>query len=319
MTTRNMISFDWAMKRLLRSKANFEVLEGFLSELLRRKIKISHIAESESNKESPTDKFNRVDILVEADGHEMVIVELQYDGEDDYFQRMLYGTGKVIIEHIDEGNEYSAVRKVYSVNIVYFDLGEGDDYVYRGATDFTGLHTQSELRLTAKQQQLYGKTVPRELYPEYYIIKVRKFNDVAKDTLDEWIYYLKHNKIRDDFTAQGLDRARQILAFDNLSDAEKITYRQHVKENRIRNSEIVTAFTDGEIKGMKKGEAERDRLKAEKETAQAEKEAAQAEKEAAQAEKEAAQAEKEIAQTRLNDLDALKQFSSPSCSLFIKN
>ena len=33
-TTRSMISFDWAMKRLLRNKANFEVLEGFLSELL---------------------------------------------------------------------------------------------------------------------------------------------------------------------------------------------------------------------------------------------------------------------------------------------
>ena len=36
MTARSMISFDWAMKRLLRNKANFEVLEGFLSELLRR-------------------------------------------------------------------------------------------------------------------------------------------------------------------------------------------------------------------------------------------------------------------------------------------
>jgi predicted transposase/invertase (TIGR01784 family) len=262
-----MISFDWAMKRLLRSKANFEVLEGFLSELLRRKIKISHIAESESNKKDKTDKFNKVDILVEADGRELVIVELQYGGEDDYFQRMLYGTSKVITEHIDEGIRYSVVRKVYSVNIVYFDLGEGDDYVYRGTTGFTGLHTQTELRLTDKQRELYGKVLPMELYPEYYIIKVGKFNDVAKDTLDEWIYYLKHNKIRDDFTAQGLDRARQILAFDNLSDHEKREYEHRVKENRIRNSEIVTAFTDGEIKGLKKGEDERNRLKSEKEAA----------------------------------------------------
>ena len=31
---RKLITFDWAMKRLLRSKANFEILEGFLSELL---------------------------------------------------------------------------------------------------------------------------------------------------------------------------------------------------------------------------------------------------------------------------------------------
>ena len=35
MADRQLISFDWALKRLLRSKANFEILEGFLTELLK--------------------------------------------------------------------------------------------------------------------------------------------------------------------------------------------------------------------------------------------------------------------------------------------
>jgi predicted transposase/invertase (TIGR01784 family) len=264
METRSMISFDWALKRLLRSKAHFEVLEGFLSELLHRKIIIKHIGESEGNKEHETDKFNKVDILVEADERELVIIELQYDSEDDYFQRMLYGVSKAITEYISESDEYLNIRKVYSINIVYFELGTGDDYIYHGITKFIGLHTQNELQLTEKQKQLYGKTVPGELNPEYYIIKVRKFNDIAKNTLDEWIYYLKNNKIRDDFTAQGLDKARQILALDKLSDAEKKQYDRHIKENRIRNSEVVTAYTDGEIKGRAEGKAERDQLKAER-------------------------------------------------------
>ena len=253
MKTRSMISFDWAMKRLLRQKANFEVLEGFLSELLRRKIIIKHIGESESNKEDEDDKSNRVDLFVEADDKELVIIELQYDSENDYFQRMLYGVSKSITEHIHESAPYSAVRKVYSINIVYFDLGKGDDYVYHGITNFTGLHTHTELELTAKQQQLYGKTLVGDLYPEYYIIKVNKFNDVAKNTLDEWIYYLKNNTIKDDFTAQGLDKARQILSFDNLTDVEKKKYGRLVEEKRIRDSEINTAFLDGETKGLEKG------------------------------------------------------------------
>ena len=256
MKTRSMISFDWAMKRLLRNKANFEVLEGFLSELLRRKIVIKSIGESEGNKIDEDDKSNRVDILVEIDDKELVIIELQYFGQDDYFQRMLYGVSKSITEHIYEGNPYHLVRKVYSVSIVYFDLGKGDDYVYHGFTNFTGLHTRTELELNAKQQKLYEKSVAGELYPEYYIIKVGKFNNVAKDTLDEWIYYLKNNKIRDDFKAKGMDKARQILAFDNLSDAEKILYWRRVEEIRIRESEIETAFTDGEIKGETKGRAQ---------------------------------------------------------------
>jgi len=267
METRSMITFDWAMKRLLRQKANFDVLEGFLSELLRRKIIIKNLCESEGNKSDENDKWNKVDILVEADGKELVIIELQYDNEYDYFQRMLYGVSKSVTEYMHQGDPYSAVRKVYSVNIVYFELGKGDDYVYHGFTNFTGLHTHSELQLTAAQQRLYGKTVVGELLPEYYIIKVRNFNDIAESTLDEWIYYLKYNKISDDFTAQGLDKARQILSFDKLTDSEKRQYWRRIEERRIQNNEIETALLEGETKGeargLAKGEAERAQLKAE--------------------------------------------------------
>ena len=262
MGMRSMISFDWAMKRLLRQKAHFEVLEGFLSELLRRKILIKNIGESEGNKTYANDKWNKVDILVEADGKELVVIELQYDSESDYFQRIHYNVRKAVTEYTPQPPK-GGVRKVYSINIVYFDLGQGDDYVYHGITHFTGLHTRTELQLTATQQQVYGKTVVGELHPEYYIIKVNKFNDVAENTLDEWIYYLKNNKIQDDFTAQGLDRARQILAFDKLSDEEKKQYWRRVEERRIKDSEMSTAFLEGEIKGEAKSEAERTQLKAE--------------------------------------------------------
>ena len=255
MAPRSMISFDWAMKRLLRNKANFDILEGFLSELLRRKIIIKSIGESEGNKTDEDDKSNRVDILVEADDRELVIVELQYDSVDEYFHRMLYGVSKAVTEHIYTGEPYSKVRKVYSVNIVYFSLGKGDDYVYHGITEFKGLHTHTELQLTDKQQRLYGKTAVGDLYPEYYIINVNGFNDTAKDALDEWIYYLKNNRIRDDFTARGLDKARRILALDRLSDEEQKRYSRDVDVKLLRDAEIRTALTDGEMKGLEKGEA----------------------------------------------------------------
>jgi len=256
MKTRNMISFDWAMKRLLRNKANFEVLEGFLSELLHRKIIIKHIAESEGNKEKEDDKSNKVDILVEADDKELVIIELQYYGEDDYFKRMLYGVSKSITEHVFKGDTFSKVRKVYSVSIVYFELGLGDDYVYHGFTEFKGLHTRNELKLSERQKQLYAKTIVGDLYPEYYIIKVNGFDLAAKDRLDEWIYYLRTGNIRDDFTAQGLDKAREILAFDNLTDAEKRQHDRMLDDRRIRDSQIRTAFSDGEFKGLAQGKAQ---------------------------------------------------------------
>jgi predicted transposase/invertase (TIGR01784 family) len=258
--TRSLISFDWAIKRLLRSKANYEVLEGFLSELLRRNIIIKHIGESEGNKTDAKDRSNRVDILVEADGQEIFIIELQYDSEDDYFQRMVYSASKTITERIEEGDHYSKVCKIYSVNIVYFDLGTGKDYIYHGINQFTGIHKHDSLHLNARQKKLYGKTYPGELHPEYYIIKVKNFDDVAKDTLDEWIYYLKNNVIKDGFTAKGLKKARKILDFNKLNDEEKQAYWRHIEDRRVRESEIKTSFGEGmdagEAIGLEKGKAE---------------------------------------------------------------
>jgi predicted transposase/invertase (TIGR01784 family) len=86
---RNLIRFDWAMKRLLRNKTDYVVLEGFLTVLLGENVKISGIGESESNQENADDKFNRVDILVENDAKEIFIIEIQNCRQVDYFSRML--------------------------------------------------------------------------------------------------------------------------------------------------------------------------------------------------------------------------------------
>ncbi|MEY3194408.1 MAG: hypothetical protein RIQ78_505, partial [Bacteroidota bacterium] len=221
---KKLVRFDWAMKRLLRNKANFDILEGFLSELLHEDFKIKQILESEGNKETEDDKFNRVDMLVENRKSELVIVEIQNTREADYFQRMLYGTAKVVVEHISEGQPYSQVKKVYSVNIVYFDLGQGDDYVYHGTTTFIGIHSNHELELSEKQKELFQKTSVSDLYPEYYVIKTNRFNEVAKDTLDEWIYFLKTAEIKDEFTAKGLKAASQKLDILKLEPTDRKEY-----------------------------------------------------------------------------------------------
>lgn len=89
---RKLVSFDWAIKHILRSKANFGILEGFLSELLFDEIKIIEVLESESNKEDKKDKFNRLDIKVRDSKDELIIIEIQYSRELDYLQRILYAT-----------------------------------------------------------------------------------------------------------------------------------------------------------------------------------------------------------------------------------
>ena len=257
---RPLVSFDWAIKRLLRDKANHAVVEGFLSELFKRQIRIMHVLESESNQEGRFDKSNRVDVLVENEDRELIVIELQFTSEYDYFHRMLYGTSKMITQYIDQGNAYGKVRKVYSINIVYFELGTGRDYVYHGHTHFRGLHTGDELQLTAEQRKEFGMLEAGDLFPEYYILEVKRFNDVTKDTLDEWIYYLKHHAVKATFKAQGLERARKVLDYYQLSDEEKRIYDRAVDNRRSETSSIYTAKAEGraegEAIGLQKGRAE---------------------------------------------------------------
>ena len=275
------IRFDWAIKRLLRNKANHRILEGFLSELLREDVRILNIGESEGNKDSAESKFNRVDIMVESEHKEIFLIELQNSSEADYFMRMLYGVSRAITNHIQQGDEYRNVRKIYSINIVYFEIGHGSDYVYHGTNEFRGIHDHDLLQLSEKQKAYFGKDAVSHLYPEYYIIKVNGFNDVAKDTLDEWIYYLKNDVILDEFKAKGLPEARNLLQIDTLSPKERAAYDHHIdmwllEKNAMEDSKSTGHF-EGLAIGLAKGEAKRKALKTalEKEKARRKKEKAE--------------------------------------------
>jgi predicted transposase/invertase (TIGR01784 family) len=253
MARSNFIQFDWAAKRLLRQKSNFVVLEGFLSSLLGEAIHIVRILESEGNRENVSDKFNRVDMLAENSHGEMVIIEIQNTRELDYFHRMLYGTSKVITEYIHGGDSYAIVKKVYSVNIVYFDLGQGKDYVYHGYTDFRGIHCDDVLHLSLKQQKQFRYKEVGRLFPEYYVLRVNEFDRKAVTPLDEWISFLKTGDIPEDAKAGGLAEARERLRRDSLSREEQRAYDAHIEALRYQRSVIRTGIEEGLDKGMEKG------------------------------------------------------------------
>ena len=246
-TERKLVSFDWAVKRLLRSKANFEVLEGFLSELLFDDIKILEILESESNKDNENDKYNRVDIKVRNSKGELVLIEVQFNNERDFFQRILYATSKTICEHLDEGEPFSKVAKVISVNILYFDLGEGSDYIYKGKTVFNSFHDKGILKLNQDQQKTFQKEYPSDIFPEYYIIKVNNFNNIAKSTLDEWIYLFKNSAIKSDFKAKGIKKAGRVLDKLKMSNEERLAYDNYIYHKRAALGDFMTAIEDGRM------------------------------------------------------------------------
>ncbi len=222
-----------------------------MSELLFDSIRIEKILESESNQETEDDKFNRVDILTQNSKNELIIIEIQNTYEIDraanrYLQRMAYGASKALTENLSLGQAYSEIKKVISINIVYFDLGQGQDYVYKGGTVFKGLHQHDTLTLSNKQQIAFSKENISDIFPEYYIIKVNKFNNIAKDTLDEWIYFLKNSEVKDEFKAKGLKQAGEVLDIMRLPQNDQYSYNRYLDYLHYKASEILSLQSEAE-------------------------------------------------------------------------
>ena len=250
------IRFDWAVKRLLRNKANFGVLEGFLTVLLGEPIRIVEILESEGNQLNETDKFNRVDIKARNSKDEIIIVEVQNTREIYYLERILFGVAKAITEHIELGQLYSEVKKVYSISILYFDIGRGTDYLYHGQNSFVGVHTGDLLEVSTKEKNAIVRKLPAEIFPEYFLIRVNEFNKVAVTPLEEWIEYLKTGVIHPDTKAPGLEEARRKLVYYNKKKAEQLAYDEHIKASMIQNDVLSTAAMEGRQEGRQEGLAE---------------------------------------------------------------
>jgi predicted transposase/invertase (TIGR01784 family) len=111
------------------------------------------------------------------------------------------------------------------------------------------MHNHDRLDLNEKQKLLFQKEHVHQIYPEYYLIKVNQFNDVAKNTLDEWIYFLKNEEIKDDFHAKGLLEAKEKLDSLKLPEPEKQEYKKYLENLRYQKSMVVSNYNDGKIEG----------------------------------------------------------------------
>ncbi len=114
-------------------------------------------------------------------------------------------------------------------------------------------HTNDLLELTPFQKQTFKVDAVSQLYPEYYILKVNDFNQVAKSPLEEWIYYLNTGEIPSNATAPGLEVARERLKLDSMSKDELAAYYRHLDNIVILRTNIYTERAEGHAEGRAEG------------------------------------------------------------------
>ena len=97
---------------------------------------------------------------------------------------------------------------------------------------------------------------PEDVFPEYFVIRVNEFDQLAVTPLEEWLQYLKDEYIRPDTTVPSLREARERLEYLRMSEEERRVY-DHYLDTLVRDTDVMkTKLLEAEIQGHKKGMAE---------------------------------------------------------------
>jgi len=246
MDERKLISFDYAVKYLLRGKGGYGLLSGFLSELMRRQVVVEDDLDPETLKIDPNEKINRVDLKAKMDNGELAVFEIQFIQESDFFGKVLYGVSKALTGQIGSGKRYF-MRKVYSINIVYGNRVKAKrEYLFYGKfSGFKGVHFEDESVIPFAQAPFKGSEELVEIHPEYYLILPDMFDETLRGRFDEWIYILKNNEVLDEFTAAGIEEARVKLNLLNLSPDKLAEYEHYLEARRSADSATDAARDEG--------------------------------------------------------------------------
>ena len=161
------IRFDWAIKHLLREKSNFEILEGLISVLLGQDVKIEEILESKSDSINETCTFTSFYLQAKIGANQYTLFRIQVIRQLFYLKRLTERTCTIVqdVPSFCQLGNMTTHQKVYSISILYCEFGEGDDYVYRGTTEFKGIHTGTDLIVRTKEDGVIVSHLPSQVFP----------------------------------------------------------------------------------------------------------------------------------------------------------
>lgn len=232
------VSFRWAVKHILRDKANYDVIEGFLSEVLRQPVKIISFLKSINLDDDPLVQSDATYIVIEDKTGKYVLTEFTFTFDPDYLRKMMYNMCRTLVECAGQLRLFSPIKKFCSVIIVDLYISNNTDYLYTGKTDFTGVNNNDKFILTDTQRTMYDEIEVSDISPQYYLLISDNFKDIPENTLEEWLYFLKYEEIKEGFSAKGLLKAYDILHYDRLPDKDRKEY------NREREAVIRMLYQD---------------------------------------------------------------------------
>lgn len=260
-----LISFDYAIKYLLKDKKEYDIIEGFISALLGCEgygpVKIKALLESESNKEYDYLKTSVADVIVADEQGNNYIVEIDRNYRENFLHKACFNSCRLIVDSIGTDQDYSEIKKIFHINILFFPVKGIDSALNHGKTIFHTIDQNHSVRLHLANDRMQFFDI-NSIFPEYFVISVPLFNDIVKQEIDEWLYFMKHSTIKENSKSPYMKKIAKRLSILTMTPRERAEYNEYKSESLKHRDCYVAAVEQGIAKGIAKGKIEGEHMKA---------------------------------------------------------
>lgn len=233
---------DFVFKNIFGSEKNPKILISFLNATLKPKDLITsvEIKNTDINKDYVEDKFSRLDVKATTSNNEIINIEIQLKNEYNMIKRSLYYWSKLYSEQLNEGEDYSVLKRTICINILNFK--------YLKTRKF---HSGYRLKEIYSNEELTNVA-------EIHFIEIPKLEEGSdeKDMLVAWIEFLKNpesEKVRSlEMSVEEIREAKDELIKMSNDDTQRELYEMRAKTLRDK----ISALNEAERKGIKKGREE---------------------------------------------------------------
>ena len=248
-----LVSFDYAIKYLLKDKGDYGIVEGFISALLKTKgykdIKIIALLESESNKEDSKSKRSLADLIVEDEDHHKYIIEIERNVKDSFIHKSLFNTSRLIVDNLAQREDYTQIIKIFHISLLYFPIGNGNGSIYHGKTIIHEIETNEKLSVHITNQKTGEIFDATNILPEYFYISVPLFNDRLEKEIDDWLHIMKYDEVPQNYHSPYMAQVAEKLSILKMTPAERARYSYYQKKLYSDRDELQAAEARGEARG----------------------------------------------------------------------
>jgi len=255
-----LISFDYAIKFLLKNREDYEIIENFLSNLLpvgkHNPIKIIALLDDLVTHKTRIYKTPIINLIAEDTHKNQYIVEIERAYRPDFFHQDCFVSSRVITEFTSESQDYTNIKKIFHIVLLY-DLAEYSRQklplpFFNKKAVLHKTEAEKSINITIIKTMLKTYKVSNIL-PDYCIVCLPNYQGKLETELDEWLYMLKNNEVHQNAKNPYMSKIIEKLNYLNMDESQKnhyIRYKQKMVD--IRES-YITKFEEGMEKGLKKG------------------------------------------------------------------